>query len=80
VDPVLKAEVSPVEFSGLRDNNVQQYCEWQQPEVKNSSLKAAVQKATDFVIEKGLDLLPPTPYALSTKLHMMNAKAARTSK
>jgi hypothetical protein len=24
--------------------------------------------------------LPPTPYALSTKLHMMNNKAARTSK
>jgi hypothetical protein len=56
VDPVLKAEVSPVEFSGLRDDNVQQYCEWQQSKVKNPSLKAAFQKATDFVIEKGLDL------------------------
>jgi hypothetical protein len=41
VDPVSKAEVSPVEFSGLRDDNVQQYCEWQQSKVKNPSLKAA---------------------------------------
>jgi len=56
VEPVSKAEVSPVEFSGLRDENVQKYCEWQQSKVKNPALKAAFQKATDFVVEKGLDL------------------------
>jgi hypothetical protein len=56
VDPVLKAEVSPDVFSGLRDDNVQQYREWQQSKVKTPSLKAAFQKATGFVVERGLDL------------------------
>ena len=51
-----KTEVSPVEISGFRDESVQDYCDWQQSQVRKPSLKAEFQKATDFVVERGLDL------------------------
>lgn len=51
-----KAEASPVEFFGLRDEDLQDYCDWQQTQVRKPSLKAAYQKLTDFVVDSGLDL------------------------
>ena len=51
-----KTNMSPIEISGLREENVQNYCEWQPSRVRNPLLKAGLQKATDFVVERGLDL------------------------
>ncbi|KAK5263188.1 hypothetical protein LTR96_011388 [Exophiala xenobiotica] len=51
-----KINMSPIEISGLRVESVQDYCDWQQTQVSKPSLKAAFQKATDFVVDKGLDL------------------------
>lgn len=52
----LKSEMSSVEVSDLRDENVKNYFDWQQSQVRKPSLKTAFQKVTDFVIDRGLDL------------------------
>ena len=51
-----KTTMSPVKISGLRDEGVQDYCDWQQSQVRKPSWKAAFQKATDFVVDRCLDL------------------------
>lgn len=56
VDKSPKAEASPVELDGLRDQRLQDYCDWQQSQVRSSSWKAEFQKATDYLVSNCIDL------------------------
>jgi len=55
-ETVPKAEVCPLDLIGLGDENVQDYCNCQQSQIGKPSWKAQFQKATDFVLEKCLNL------------------------
>lgn len=51
-----KAEVSPVEFHGFRDERLKDYGNWLQSTIRDPSWKAGFQKATDFLVRKCIDL------------------------
>jgi hypothetical protein len=46
--------INRLDILGTRDEAVEEYCAWQQMQVKKQDLKA--EKACDFIIEDGLDL------------------------
>jgi len=48
--------VKHIHISGLRDVAVQDYCEYQKPQVRDESLKAEFQTAANLVLAEGLDL------------------------
>jgi len=48
--------INRLDIPGTRDEAVEEYCAWQQMQVKKQDLKAEYQKACDFIIEDGLDL------------------------
>jgi hypothetical protein len=54
--PLASVPIKPLHIPGLRDEAVEEYCAWQQSQVKKSSLKVEYQKACDVIIEEGLDL------------------------
>ena len=45
-----------IQIAGLRDVAVQEYCAWQQAQVRDEDLKIAFQTAADLVVRDGLDL------------------------
>ena len=51
-----KAEVSPVEFRGFRDERLKDYGNWLQSTIRDPSWKAGFQKATDCLVRKCIDL------------------------
>merc|ERR1712098_615834 len=55
-ETVPKAEVSPVEFHGFRDERLKDYGNWLQSTIRDPSWKAGFQKATDFLVRKCIDL------------------------
>jgi hypothetical protein len=50
------AKTSRLNITGLRDANVQAYCDWQQSQVRHESWKVELQKACDVALDDGLDL------------------------
>ncbi|PGH02176.1 hypothetical protein AJ80_08899 [Polytolypa hystricis UAMH7299] len=50
------ANTSRLNITGLRDANVQAYCDWQQSQVGHASWKVEFQKACDVALDDGLDL------------------------
>ncbi|KAL2826367.1 hypothetical protein BJY01DRAFT_241374 [Aspergillus pseudoustus] len=50
------ANSSRLNITGLRDANVQAYCDWQQSQVGHASWKVEFQKACDVALDDGLDL------------------------
>ncbi|KAL4937299.1 hypothetical protein BDV06DRAFT_227080 [Aspergillus oleicola] len=50
------ANTSRLNLTGLRDANVQAYCDWQQSQVGHASWKVEFQKACDVALNNGLDL------------------------
>jgi hypothetical protein len=48
--------VKRIHISGLRDVAVQDYCEYQQAQVRDESLKAEFQTAANLVLAEELDL------------------------
>lgn len=50
------ASASRLNIAGLRDANVQAYCDWQQSQVGHASWKVEFQKACDVALDDGLDL------------------------
>jgi hypothetical protein len=48
--------INRLDIPGTRDEAVEDYCAWQQMQVKKPDLKAEYQKACGFIIEDGLDL------------------------
>jgi hypothetical protein len=50
------APINCLHIPGPRDEALEDYCAWQQSQVKSPGLKAEYQKACDAIIEDGLDL------------------------
>ncbi|KAL3489585.1 hypothetical protein BJX62DRAFT_226498 [Aspergillus germanicus] len=50
------AKTSRLNITGLRDANVQAYCDWQQSQVGHEAWKVEFQKACDVVLDNGLRL------------------------
>ncbi|KAL2371270.1 hypothetical protein RJZ57_004276, partial [Blastomyces gilchristii] len=53
---VYSAKPPRLNITGLRDANVQAYCDWQQSQVGNVSWKDEFRKACDVALDDGLDL------------------------
>ncbi|KAF9884069.1 hypothetical protein FE257_002299 [Aspergillus nanangensis] len=54
--PTYSAKAMRLNIKGLRDANVQAYCDWHQSQVGNESWKVEFQKACDVALDDGLDL------------------------
>jgi hypothetical protein len=54
--PQIPVTINRLDIPGTRDEAVEEYCAWQQMQVKKLDLKAEFQKACDLIIEDGLDL------------------------
>jgi len=48
--------ITRLDIPGTRDEIVEEYCAWQQKQVKREDQKEDYQKACDFLIEHGMDL------------------------
>ncbi|PGH30702.1 hypothetical protein GX50_06515 [[Emmonsia] crescens] len=53
---IYSAKPPRLNITGLRDANVQAYCDWQQSQVGNASWKDEFQKACEVALDDGLDL------------------------
>src|SRR5881392_816746 len=54
--PQIPITINRLDIPGTRDEAVEEYCAWQQMQVKKFDLKAEYQKACDYIIEDGLYL------------------------